>query len=82
MAKHPRQHTAPLLPRFAGQTERRKPSGMDRMPITTEQRQWIETQGLEIFAKMSNDGFPLREILAAVFLSGMNLAIVLKKESI
>ena len=50
---------------------RPKPKGMERMPLTDEQRQTIEAIALDIFTDMSNAGCSLQETLSAIYLSGV-----------
>lgn len=58
----------------------RTPHGMDRMGLNPEQVELVERQSLEIFAKMSNAGAPLATTLAAIYLSGMDVAVSCLKE--
>ena len=51
---------------------RMTPRKMDRAPLTAEQVEVTQAIALSIFADMSNNGFSLREALAAVYLSGLN----------
>jgi len=70
----------PLFPRFEGQLLRGKPTDMDLMPLSAEDRRLLETQALDIFTSCSNAGIPLREVLAAILLTGMNWGVCVAKE--
>lgn len=59
---------------------RQRPTSMQRMQLTREQRMLIETEALDIFTTMTNGGCTLQQTLAAVFLSGMNAAMHCKEE--
>jgi len=51
------------------------PHNMDRLEnITTEQVEVVQRVCLSIYTDMSNNGFSLREALAAVYLSGVSHA--------
>ena len=54
------------------------PPGMKSIPISSTQRRIVEEQSLKIFNEMIDAGYPLREALSAVFLSGLTLAAELK----
>lgn len=75
--------TEPLWAAHPGATpvRSRSPRGMTRAKVTPEQTQIIQTLALSVFTDMSNAGLALREVLAAVFMSGMNLAIELQKDA-
>lgn len=44
-----------------------------------EQREFIESEAIDIFITMTNGGCTFQQALAAIFLSGMNLAKTLEK---
>jgi hypothetical protein len=49
---------------------------MTRLPgMTAEQIECVERIALDIFADMSNAGRPLRDVLAAIYLSGVMHAL-------
>lgn len=59
-----------------------QPNGMTRMPgMTPEQIECVERIALDIFVDMSNAGRPLRDALAAVYLSGAMHALGAAKEA-
>lgn len=51
--------------------KRRFPRGLDRVAITDEQRVAIQSIALDVFATCANAGLSLQEILAAVYLTGL-----------
>lgn len=51
--------------------KRRLPRGLDRVTITDEQRVAIQSIALDVFATCANAGLSLQEILAAVYLTGL-----------
>lgn len=58
----------------------RKPRGMQSVRLGSRQaREWIESEAIDIFTTMSNGGCTFQQSLAAIFMSGMNLAHVLKE---
>jgi hypothetical protein len=56
---------------------------MEKMNLgSRSQREFIESQALDIFASMTNGGCTFQQALAAVYLSGMSVgAHVLKEKS-
>lgn len=59
-----------------------QPNGMTRLPgMTSEQIECVERIALDIFADMSNAGRPLRDALAAIYLSGAMHALDATKEA-
>ena len=44
-------------------------------------REWIESEAIDIFTVMTNGGCTFQQALAAIFMSGMNLAHTLKDKS-
>ena len=44
-----------------------------------QQREFIEAEAIDIFTTMTNGGCTFQQALAAIFLSGMNLAKTLEK---
>jgi len=67
-----------LLVKRTAYSDRRRPCGMSRLNITSEQRQVLEGIALEIFTDMTNAGCSLQETLAAIYLSGLTHATELK----
>jgi hypothetical protein len=56
---------------------------MDRFEATADQVEAIQRISLSIFTDMSNNGFSLREALAAIYVSGLSHAIsVITKETL
>jgi hypothetical protein len=49
----------------------RPPRGFDRVVITHEQREAIQRIALDVFSACANAGLSLQEILAAVYLTGL-----------
>lgn len=59
---------------------RGKPRGMEVARLGSRaQREFIESEAIDIFATMTNGGCTFQQALGAVFLSGMNLAHTLKE---
>jgi len=54
------------------------PPGMKSIPMSLQQRRIVEEQSLKIYNEMIDSGYPLREALSAVFLSGLILSAELK----
>jgi len=67
-----------LLVKRTAYSDRPRPHGMDRMGVTSEQRQAVEGVALEIFTDMTNAGCSLQETLSAIYLSGLMHATELK----
>lgn len=67
--------TQPLHEGKRGGRFRMTPSGMDRLDVTEEQAQAAQRIALSIYTDMSNNGFALREVLSAIYLSGVSHAI-------
>lgn len=60
---------------------RNKPRGMEVAHLgSRERREFIETEAIDIFTTMTNGGCTFQQALAAVFLSGMNLAHTLERD--
>lgn len=58
------------------------PRGMQVAHLgSREQREFIESEAIDIFTTMTNGGCTFQQALGAVFLSGMNLAHTLKDQS-
>lgn len=58
------------------------PRGMQVTRLgSREQREFIESEAIDIFTTMTNGGCTFQQALGAVFLSGMNLAHTLKDQS-
>lgn len=75
------EQTIPLEPSRRGGRFRMTPRNMDRLDCTPEQWELAQRISLSIYTDMSNNGFSLREALAAVYTSGLSHAIsVLKGE--
>ena len=51
------------------------PIDVERADITKEQNQACQEISLSIFTDMSNNGFSLRETLAAIYISGVSHAV-------
>lgn len=51
------------------------PIDMDKTDITEEQSEAAQRIALSIFTDMSNNGFSLRETVAAIYLSGLSHAV-------
>lgn len=59
---------------------RGKPRGMEVARLGSRaQREFIESEAIDIFTAMTNGGCTFQQALGAVFLSGMNLAHTLKE---
>ena len=77
------QQPRPLLPSHRGERFRLTPIDMDRFEATADQVEAIQRISLSIFTDMSNNGFSLREALAAIYVSGLSHAIsVITKETL
>ena len=63
--------------------QRGSPRGMEKMNLgSRSQREFIESQALDIFASMTNGGCTFQQALAAIYLSGMSVgARALKEKS-
>ena len=58
------------------------PQGMTRLPgMAPEQIECVERIALDIFADVSNAGRPLRDVLAAIYLSGVMHALGAQQEA-
>jgi len=71
---------AHLLPSKVGGRFRMTPRDMDRADITGDQAEAAQRIGLSIFTDMSNNGFSLREALAAIYISGLSHAVSVMTE--
>lgn len=61
---------------------RGKPRGMEMVHLgSKESREFIESEAIDIFTTMTNGGCTFQQALGAVFLSGMNLAHALEKNT-
>ena len=61
---------------------RSSPRGMSVAHLgSREQREFIESEAIDIFTTMTNGGCTFQQALGAVFLSGMNLAHTLKENN-
>lgn len=61
---------------------KRSPRGMGTVRLGSRQaREWIESEAIDIFTVMTNGGCTFQQALAAIFMSGMNLAHTLKDKS-
>jgi len=61
---------------------RGKPRGMEVARLGSRaQREFIESEAIDIFATMTNGGCTFQQALGAVFLSGMNLAHTLRERA-
>ena len=61
--------------------QRGNPRGMDKMSLgSRSQREFIESQALDIFASMTNGGCTFQQALAAIYLSGMSAGAGVMKE--
>jgi len=61
---------------------RGKPRGMEVARLCSRaQREFIESEAIDIFATMTNGGCTFQQALGAVFLSGMNLAHTLRERA-
>lgn len=61
---------------------KQKPRGMETVHLgSKEARERIEAEAIDIFTTMANGGCTFQQALAAVFLSGMNLANTLEKNA-
>lgn len=61
---------------------KQKPRGMNLVRLgSKEAREQIETEAIDIFTTMTNGGCTFQQALAAVFLSGMNLAKTLERNT-
>lgn len=58
---------------------RGSPRGMTKVQLSREAREWIESEAIDIFATMTNGGCTFQQALAAIFMSGMNLAHTIGK---
>lgn len=67
-----------LLVKRTAYSDRPRPSNMERMGITSEQRQSFEGIALDIFTDMTNAGCSLQETLAAIYVSGLVHATEIK----
>ena len=65
----------PLVAARQGGRFRLTPIGMDRSDISVEQNEAAQRIALSIFTDMSNNGFSLREALAAIYVSGLSHAV-------
>ena len=54
--------------------------GMDRLKVSPDQLEWLDTLVLGIFTDMSNSGSTFAQILGAIYLSGLNHAVEAIKE--
>lgn len=58
------------------------PRGMQVAHLgSREQREFIESEAIDIFTTMTNGGCTFQQALGAVFLSGMNLAHTLREKA-
>lgn len=71
---------APLQPVRPGGRHRLTPPSMTRVECTVEQLETVQRLALSIFTDMSNEGYSLRECLAAVYLSGLQHGAVAARE--
>jgi hypothetical protein len=61
---------------------RGKPRGMEVARLGSRaQREFIESEAIDIFTAMTNGGCTFQQALGAVFLSGMNLAHTLRERA-
>lgn len=61
---------------------KRSPRGMGIVRLGSRQtREWIESEAIDIFTVMTNGGCTFQQALAAIFMSGMNLAHTFKDKS-
>lgn len=61
---------------------RSSPRGMEMIHLgCREQREFVESEAIDIFTTMTNGGCTFQQALGAVFLSGMNLAHTLKEKA-
>lgn len=61
---------------------RQSPRGMEVARLGSRaKREFIEAEAIDIFTTMTNGGCTFQQALAAVFLSGMNLAHTLREKS-
>lgn len=59
---------------------KRNPRGMSTVRLGSRQtREWIESEAIDIFTTMTNGGCTFQQALAAIFMSGMNLAHTIGK---
>ena len=65
-----------LTPRHHSTLKRRStaPRGLSYALLPDETRVFIETETLDIYARMVNAGCSLQQTLTAIYLSGMNAA--------
>ena len=64
-----------LMPRHQAQLLRAKPYGLSKITLSDEERIFFEKYALDIFTICSNAGFPLRDCLVAIMLTGMDWGI-------
>ena len=58
-----------------------RPNGMEKLVVTSEQREVVEKVALEIFTDMINAGATFQETLAAIYVSGAkHMAFVCKDQ--
>lgn len=58
----------------------RSPRGMEMVHLGSRQaREFVEAEAIDIFTTMTNGGCTFQQALAAIFLSGMNAAHVVKR---
>lgn len=68
------------MPEIRPTLARSKPRGMEVARLgSRERREFLEAEAIDIFTTMTNGGCTFQQALAAVFLSGMNLAHTLKE---
>lgn len=59
---------------------KRSPRGMEMVRLGSRQaREFVEAEAIDIFTTMTNGGCTFQQALAAIFLSGMNAANVVKR---
>ena len=59
---------------------KRSPRNMETVRLGSRQaREWIESEAIDIFTVMTNGGCTFQQALAAIFMSGMNLAHTIGK---
>lgn len=60
--------------------KKRPPANMERAKgISADQYETVQAVTLSIFTDMSNAGFPLRDALASIYLTGMQHAMAIIK---
>jgi hypothetical protein len=66
--------TALQAPHRSRVGKRSQPKDLESTRLPDDVRMMVEQEALDIFTSMSNAGQPLSKTLAAIFLSGMNVA--------